>query len=454
MNILLLIIDALRPSHLGINGHHRDTSPNIDKIAEKGAIFSNAYTVLPRSDPAIASMLTGLYPHSHGIRLIANKRMHESVTTLTEILKSHSYATAFVRSGGIPRDGTEKGFDQYDALSWKVRNKIKRAIKDFFNRNTHTGTAQQRVETVIRWINKNKAKKFFLMMHTNDLHWPYPIPMPFEHMFDPDYKGNHDYDTWHNKKYNRGDIIFGHANLPQEEINHAMAHYDGGIRYVDEQLGKLFNFLTDKDIMDDTLIILASDHGEHFGERGYYFQHGASVYEPSIKSTLIMHNPKIIPAGKKIEHRVQTMDLMPTILDVLNIPLVENIEGYSLLPLIREKEDGRKFVFAESAEEHFKGNPRVFFKGNKGKWRAMIADDWKIIYIPHPKKDIFELYNLKNDPEEKNNLIGAERKKAEEMKNKLLEFLKGQSMEGDVKVEDLSEKSRKLLVKAGYLEDQ
>ena len=83
----------------------------------------------------------------------------------------------------------------------------------------------------------------------------------------------------------------------------------------------------------------------------------------------------------------------------------------------------------------------------------MIIDDWKIIYIPHPEKDIFELYNLKNDPEEESNLINTERKKAEEMKKRLLDFLKSQSMEGDVKVEDLSEKSRKLLVKAGYLED-
>ena len=144
---------------------------------------------------------------------------------------------------------------------------------------------------------------------------------------------------------------------------------------------------------------------------------------------------------------------MPTILDILDIPLIEDIEGKSLLPLAEGKiEKVRDFVFAEGIEDHFKQDKRMFIKGIKGKWRAMIIGDWKIIYIPHTDKDIFELYNLKNDPGENNNLVEKEKEKAEEMKEKILDFIKGQSNEGDVNAEDLSEKSRKLLIKAGYIE--
>ena len=453
MNVLLLIIDALTPSHLSLNGYFRKTSPNIDKLAKNGTIFSNTYTVLPRSDPSVVSMLTGLYPHSHGIRLISNKKVLESISTLPEILQNHGYKTAFIKPGSEAPKGYGRGFADFDLLSWKIKNKIRRGIYKVRSKGNFLGRAEQYFSTAVKWIKKNSNKPFFLVVHTNDLHWPYPVPKPYDHMFDPDYKGNHDYDTTKSNKYTRGEIAFGHANLPKEEINHAIAHYDGGIRYIDEQLGKLFDFLRNEDLMNDTLIILSSDHGEHFGEHNAFFQHGSSLYEPSIKSTLILHNPRKIPAGKRIGDRVQVLDIMPTILDFLKISLIENVEGHSLFPLVvDEKKSARDFIFVESAEEYFKGNPRVFFEGNRGKWRALIVNDWKLIYIPHPKNDIFELYNLMTDPEENHNLADKEREKLEELKKRLFDFMKGQSMEGNVNIEDLSAKSRKLLVKAGYLD--
>ena len=144
---------------------------------------------------------------------------------------------------------------------------------------------------------------------------------------------------------------------------------------------------------------------------------------------------------------------MPTVLDILKIPLIDKIEGESLMPLIEGKsENSRKYVFCESAEDHFKQHKKIYFSGVKGKWRAMIVGNWKIIYIPHPENDIFELYNLKIDPAEKNNLADREKEKFQEMRKKILDFLKTQSNEGDVKIEDLTEKSRKLLIKAGYIE--
>jgi choline-sulfatase len=451
LNVILIVIDSLRSDHLKSNGYFRDTSPNIDKIAEEGISFLNSYTVLPRSDPAIVSMLTGFYPHTHGVRLVHNEKIKNSITNLAEILSGHGYRTAFIKPGSIIPKGYDSGFTDFDLMRWKIRSKIKRSVYKVLHPNNFLGGAEQRFSAAISWINKNIGKKFFFVIHTNDIHWPYLLPQPYEHMFDPNYSGPHNFRS----QENRGNIIFAKRKLSREEIEHAIAHYDGGISYVDEQVGKLTGFLKKKSIYDETLIIITSDHGEPLGEHDYYFQHGASLYEQSVKSPLIFSNPGSMYTSRKIQARVQITDIMPTVLDFLDIPLVDKIEGMNLLPLIEGKSDkGKDFIFAESIDEHFKQHARAYFKGVRGKWRMMIVDDWKIIYIPHPEKDIFELYNLKNDPDEKINLIDKEKDKAEEMKKRILDFLKDQSMEGDVKIEDLSLKSRKLLVKAGYLESE
>ncbi len=455
MNIVLIVVDALRSDHLSVNGYGRNTSPNIDKLITEGTSFSNAFTVLPNSEPTFASILTGMYPHSHGVRMLFHNQLKPSISTLQGILKSHDYSTAYTRSGRPPDDGTEKNFDFCDQLPSKIKNKLRRMCYKIFHPGTYLGMAEQQFNTMISWIKKHSDKKFFFMIHTNDLHWPYLAPEPYENIFDPDYKGKHDFATLAEGKIGRGELIFGHKKLSEEEIRHAIAHYDGGLRYVDMQVGKLQKFLETNGLSEDTLIILTADHGENFGEHDYYFQHGEHLYNTAIKVPLVFKNAKKIPKNKKITSLVQTLDIMPTVLELLNIPLLDNIDAVSLIPLIKGKTDKvRDFAFAESVENYFKGNKRVYFKGIKGKWRAMIVDEWKIIYIPHPGKDIFELYNLREDPKEKNNLIDKEKEKAEEMKKRILDYLKPQSGEGDAKVEDLSEKSRKLLIKAGYIEEE
>ena len=454
MNVILIVIDALRPDHLGAYGYKKDTSPSIDRLAEEGVSFVNTYCTLPRSDASMTSMLTGLYPYSHGVRMVWGNTRKPPITSLPEILQSHGYMTGCIRSGGEMYERFNKGFRDFDLMSWKIKNKITRGIYKIFNPDNFLGTAEQRVTTAIKWIDSNKGKKFFLMVHSNDLHWPYPVPKPYEHMFDAEYKGEHDFATMCKGKITRGELIFGLKKLPKEEVTHAIAHYDGGIRYIDSHLKRLFDFLKAKNIYDNTIIILTADHGENFGEHDFYFQHGASLYETSLKVPLILQIPNKRIKNKRIEAKIQVLDIMPTVLDILDIPLVDKIEGMSLLPLIDGESTAiRDFVFTESIEEHFPGNKRVYIKGIKGKWRTMIIGDWKIIYIPHPEKDIFELYNIKRDPTENQNLMDIEKKKAEEMKSKILGFIKLQSNEGEPDAKDLTEKSKKLLIQAGYLEE-
>ena len=453
MNVILLLIDTLRPDHLGFSGYPRKTSPNIDAFAKEGVSFANTYCTLSRSEATMTSILTGLYPHTHGIRMVWGNRMDPSITTLQEILKSHGYITAFLKTGSAPHDGSEKGWDFFDVFSWKVANKIKRGIYKVFHPTNFIGVAEQKYSDAIRFVKKNRNNKFFLMVHTNDIHWPYPVPKPFEHMFDSDYKGDHDFATMAKGTMTRGELIFGIKKLPVREIQHAIAHYDAGIRYTDTHVGRFFDFLKKEGLYDNSLIIVMADHGENFGEHSFYFQHGASLYETSLKVPLVMRCPAKILAGKVVKARVQSLDIMPTVLDVLGIPLLDKIEGFSLLPLINGEKPPRDFIFTESIEEHFEGNKRVYMKGVKGKWRMMIVDGWKIIYIPHPEKDIFELYNLREDPNEEHNLIEVEKEKATVMKKRILDYVNTQDNEGEPKEEDLTSRARKMLIRAGYLEN-
>lgn len=450
MNILLIIVDALRPDHLKFNGYFRDTSPAIDKLSKEGTYFQNCYSVLPRTNPSVTSILTGLYPHMHGVRMVTGNKLAENTASLPQILRNHNYKTAYIGEP-VHRYGLEKGFDDFLLLRWNVKNKIRKGIFKIIKPKEKIGAAHLYTNTAINWISKNIHKKFFICLHYNELHWPYRSP--FENIFDKEYLGKHNFNTLADGKFSRGDIIFGNVQLPKEEVEHAIAHYDGNIKFIDTQISRLLDFVDKKGISEETLVILTSDHGENFGEHGFYFQHGASLYQPSLKTPLIIKNPKMIPKGEKIDANVQLIDIMPTVLDVLNIPLIDKIDGKSLLPLIKgEAEKARDVVFAESIEEHFKGNRRVYMEGVKGKWRAMVIDNWKIIYIPHPQNDIFELYELKRDPNEKNNLIDKEKEVAADMKTKILEFLKSQINEGGANLDDLTEKSKKLLRKLGYID--
>ena len=215
MNALLIIVDALRPDHLRANGYFRDTSPGIDKLSKDGVSFQNCYTVLPRTNPSVTSILTGLYPHKHGIRMVHGNKLAENTASLPQILKSHGYKTAYIGEP-VHRYGLEKGFDDFLLMSWNIKNKIKKNLYRIVNPSEKISAAYQYTDTSVNWIKKNRKRKFFLCLHYNELHWPYHSP--FENIFDEEYKGRHDFNTLGDGKFSRGDIIFGNVRLPKEDL--------------------------------------------------------------------------------------------------------------------------------------------------------------------------------------------------------------------------------------------
>ena len=443
MNLLLISIDALRADHLSCEGYNKETSPNIDRLVGEGVYFSNTITPVSRTN-SIISLLTGLYPHSHGVAGLFEK-MRPDVVTLQEILGRHNYKTCGYNIA-VDKTGIEKGFSEFNLLRWKIINLVKEKADKLFNKNLEFGPAKKLTDFAIRKIKKLKKSKFFFYLHYGDLHWPYIPPEPYDNMFDPDYNGNHDFNGI-NKNIKRGDLIFNNS-LSAGERDHSIAHYDGALKYVDTEIGRLLRFFKENDLMENTLIILCSDHGESLGDHGLYYEHGEYIYDESLRVPLVLKAPNL-PTGLKRESLTQLVDVFPTVLDILGIPLIDNIDGVSLMPLIKENKNVRKYAFAESGESYFKQNKRRYIKGIKGLWRMIRTNEWKLIYIPHPKNDIYELYNIKEDSGENTNLIDRKPDIAEKLKKELFKWINKPEAEQEV---DLNEKSKKLLKKLGYMD--
>lgn len=446
MNVVLLVLDALRSDHLGASGYYRAASPNMDKLAKNGVFFRNAITPIPRTSPAVASILTGLYPHSHGIRFLYTTKLNSNASTMQAILQAHGYSTV-AHAIELQDTGLEKGFDIFNPISWRIINKIKRSMKKTLMWEHKADPVEMLTNFGIKQINSLKDKKFFLYLHYMGLHWPYDPPQPYAEMFDKDYKGKHNFNKADNR-LKRGDLIFNNK-LPKEENEHAVAHYDGAIRYVDFQIGRLIEHLNKNNLVEDTLIILTSDHGEGFGEHNIYFEHGEYLYDETLIVPLIIRHPKL--PHKIIKNQVQLTDIMPTVMELMGITLLDEAEGASLLPLIKENKEVRKYTFAETERSYYKQNRGIYLGGVQGKWRMIRTDEWKLIYIPHPNEDIYELYNIKKDPRETTNLIKKNPEIAKILKEKLFEWIKDKKEKKEEQA-DLTEKSKKLLRKLGYMD--
>ena len=383
-NVILITVDALRPDHLGCYGYHRNTSPNIDKLAREGVIFNNAIAQAPWTAPSVTSFMTSLYPSAHKI-VDKTKRLGSSVKTLPLILKKNGYLTgAFTGTTGYAgRVFHGKGFDVF--------------MEDL-------KPAPALTRKVTQWLRQVKDESFFLFLHYMDVHSDYDTsPPPYRNMYDPDYKGSITGKSDELIGFNRRKVV-----PPKRDIEHLIALYDGGINYTDKYLGELFNELDILDIKDNTLIIFSADHGEEFFEHGSSFH--VQLYDELVKVPLIMRLPGKMPRGRVIDSQVRTIDIMPTILDILRIPIDHKIQGVNLLNIIHGKKKSNLPALIET-------DLRMM-----GRVRALRTEDgWKFIY--HLKKKTSELYNLKNDPGETNNLAEEYPQKAKELEKRLFKQL-------------------------------
>lgn len=440
INVLLISIDTLRGDHVGCLGYDRSTSPNIDKLASEGCLFSDCVSTSNWTIPAHMSMFTSLYPVIHGVTGY-EKKLDERRITLAEILKDNGYVTGgFVSGAGRElqaEHGFDQGFDCYDDFTvyFDQRFNLFEENETFQGPNDDvTCPIVHRIAT--RWLKKNYKKKFFLFVHLWDVHNDYIPPPPYDTMFDPDYKGKMTGKVRDIRKIRPG--------IDPKDLNHIMSLYDGEIKYVDEWIGKLMGELEMLGVADNTLIVLTADHGEEFNEHGGN-HHGRTLYDESTYVPLIFRLPGKVPEEKVIKTQVSLVDILPTVLDVLGIETdAKEWQGMSILPLIQgEDSNHRKEVFIESQAR------------NKN-LKAVRTKEFKFVYDFQTQEK--ELYNLVQDPAEKNNLIKTQTQKAGELEQRLMSWLqsagkleKSLPKSGESNVVVIDEDRKKRLEALGYL---
>lgn len=431
-NIFLISIDTLRADHMGCYGYHRDTTPNIDRLARKGVLFQNAFSVSSWTVPSHMSMFTSLLPSNHNLIFYPNPgKISQSIPLLAEILWKKGYFTLGFHGGGYLSSifGFNRGFHVYQTRGRMFENNL---------------------DNCDQWIKKLHKSRMFGFIHGFNCHLPYQPSKDFNIYF-REYKG--DYQVKHIFKREGG-------NFPktEDDLKHLIALYDGAIKYTDHLIGEFLRRLHDIGIMEDSIVIITSDHGDELNEHGSY-NHAKTLYDEMLRVPLILYSPNFLPEGKIVSETVSSsLDIMPTILEILDIPFPHLIDGESLLPLIfSQRANDDKAVFSETGfHESFKDNQLIGSIPNFNTpplLRSIRTNKWKLIF-DHQDSAI-ELYDLKTDPYEKVNVIDNNKEVVEGIIKKHYQsgfkksaqelFLK------DKETVDMNENVKKQLQDLGYM---
>lgn len=366
-NVVVVTIDTLRADHLACYGYDRIKTPNIDVLARSGARFANAFTPVPITLPAHTALMTGQYPMATGIRDFSGHKLAPGAMTLARVLQSHGYSTAaFIGSAALDsRFGLSLGFDTY---------------YDHFNlgnsREIHLDEIERRgdqvVDLALKWLESHRQKPFFIWVHLYDPHAPYDPPEPYARLY----------------------------------RNHL---YDGEIAFADAQVGRLFDYLKRQHLYENSLVVLASDHGESLGEHGEK-THGFFIYNATLHVALIVRIPGDSP--RVVQQGVSLVDVMPTVLQALRIALPSSVQGQSLMGLMAGRQSGH------DSGQYAENYAPLFHFG----WNRLLSLEWRgMKYIETTRP---ELYDLKTDPRELHDLSNAHRALAQEMNERLHDLIR------------------------------
>jgi len=411
-NVILITIDTLRADHLGSYGYERDTSPNIDSLAEKGILFENAFSQAPWTLPSMASMHTSLYPTQIGI-LKFGYQINDKLLMIAEYMKNNFYNTFAVVSNIVVGKilGFGQGFDLFEETI-----------------NSYEGGYDSRIITdkAIQIIQNNKDNRFFLWVHYMDPHDHYIRHSEFN--YGSEYAGSLPSEV--NTRY----LNKNKDPLDINDLSYVKDLYDGEISYTDKYIGELINSLSELGIEENTIIILTADHGEGFMERGK-FGHGQNLYQELINVPLVIYNP-LEPklSGKRVTNNVEVRYIAKTIFELTNLNN-SYIEGYNLLDI-----------------DHENSSDGIVYSQLHKNLKAVLVNDWKL--ISNSENNIFELYNLKEDPNELSNQFTSNREDITQVRDMLaakLLYLNNLKTT-EIKKIKLEEEDIKKLKALGYLQ--
>lgn len=408
-NIIFIVVDALRSDHVSAYGYSRQTTPVVDSLlADQGVLFSEATAVSSWTNPSNGAMLTSRMPSDiDTVWADMSRRIPEDETLLAEYLQEAGYLTAGFNSNFWmgARFGYKQGFDTYISTQGDDRHLAASLNKLAFS-----------------WLDDNAStledgkSPLFLFLYYYDPHsWYDPLP-PFDTMYDPDYTG-----SLTPELYGHGEtVVSGDLVLSDRDLEHLIALYDGDIAYWDQQLGIMMADLQQRGLLDNSLIILTSDHGQMFGEHDKWL-HRNSLYEEVLRVPLLFRSSGTLPEGRIIDTPVDLLDVTPTVLDFIGIDRPEHMQGDSLVPLMNGQQTaGQRPIYAEMAGEA-DPNSDAYWIAPRSNLYAIKEDGLKLIHAQQaPEND--QLYEIQHGSiYEQQNLIGADPDKAEALWSNLQE---------------------------------
>lgn len=467
-NVILLTFDAMRPDHLGCYGYHQDTSPSIDSLAQQGIVFQNAFSQASTTAINVASIYTSLYPYAHGVRHIYKDQLSPKATTLAQILKNQGYETAWFgpkddpHTGSLP--GLLNGFNPVpngNFTSWIENNKHRKFFMTMHNYTTHdqslpfqkinnkfivppsallekkrdrlialfSNWTKKNLKSFLESIDEGSGKKWVSANKNN-------IMKRFSRL-----KEGQTFDEIERNKL-RDLLIRGfYSSLQINDMPAILAMLDESIYNIDQNVVKaIIDTLKKSGIFEKTIIIITADHGNEFMEHGG-IGHGRYVYDESIHIPLIFYIPQLFKPYK-IDGLAESVDIFPTVLDLLGIPIPPQAQGISLLNNKKAQNSPmyREYVFSESVYRD----------------ACLRSSRWKLIGEFNPIRKSFlahELYDLQIDPKELTNVIQENHELADQMKKILLSKFAKMPRYYDVNRHFLpivDEESRKQIIKTGY----
>ncbi|OIP57476.1 MAG: hypothetical protein COX79_00570 [Candidatus Levybacteria bacterium CG_4_10_14_0_2_um_filter_36_16] len=412
LNIVLISIDALRPDHMSAYGYSKDTTPNIKAWGKNAFVFTNTTTMVPMTIGSFSILMTGRTPFDSRIADNFSPPPTLFNKTLATRLSEYGYDTAaFVTNAG----SLSQGFKEFKTHLFKYPVSVYNSER--YEENSKSNYLSF-IQSSLNWIKNHKNRKFFTWIHLMDTHTPYFPSSDLRCKFNPKYCSQINNKSLDDLDSLRAEYqLCQQGDVPKERIELMETLYDGEVASADRIVGKILQTLKNEGLNKNTIVILYGDHGEGF-DHNYYFNHREVLYNSAVKIPLIIKHP-LFANGKKINTQIQNLDILPTILDLVRIPIEPaNLSGTSFanifsrfpLNLIPARSsvfkyyvnsDWTKFAVSDGRHKYIYSLPRACLNNNK----------------------VEELYDLKNDVDEVDNIVNKNSSMLDNLRKNLFNYL-------------------------------
>ncbi len=442
--VILISVDTLRADALGIFGGTAVPTPHMDRLGREGAIFASTFAPVPRTTQAVATILSGLHPLTHGSDGLGMALAPE-VPTLAEVLSERGFATAaFVTNVNLaPGLGYEQGFDLYSnpESRWKANS------------------APSLTAEAIAWLEgRDEDRPFFLWVHYLDPHWPYTPADEWRELADPGFVAPFSIDERQERReVTKGQVIYQADQIMEPRmIEHVRRLYFAEIAATDAAIGRLLAHLEKTGLLDESIVVFTADHGEALGEHRYWFAHGEYLYEDTLRVPWIIRAPGLVPAGTQVKGVSVLEDLTPTVLGLAGITVTEIFDGLDLASMLKgggqPEIAPRTLVHLGDWRHIHPENPRHALQGREGRWTAVREAGRKLIRVPTgPGTFEEELYDYVADPRESANLAAAEPALVDGLRVRLEQAAAAYRPRADVAAEEPDSDTLDALRSLGYV---